>query len=89
MGQLSLAQGNQDQAVAYFSKETAKQKTAIVFYWLSAGYSAKGDQDKSVAAMQESLKLGFRDFSAIDNSPYFASLRADPRYLQLVQQYRK
>jgi hypothetical protein len=33
--------------------------------------------------------LGFGDFAALDASPYFASLREDPRYKQLVLQYRK
>jgi hypothetical protein len=33
--------------------------------------------------------LGFGDFGALDASPYFKSLRDDPRYRQLVQQYRK
>jgi len=89
MGQLSLAQGHYEQAVAYFSKEADKQRTAIVLYWLSAAYSAKGDKDKALASIEESFKLGFRDFSAIDNSPYFASLRADTRYQQLAQQHRK
>jgi TolB-like protein/Flp pilus assembly protein TadD len=89
MGQLSLAQGNYDQAVAFFSKEAAKQKTAVPLFWLSGAYSAKGDKDKAFTSIQESFKLGFRDFSAIDNARYFANLRADPRYQQLVQQYRK
>jgi len=89
MGQLSLAQGNFDQAVTYMSKEAGRKETAINLYWLSAAYSAKGDKDKAITSIQGSFKLGFRDFSAIDNSPYFANLRADPRYQQLVQQYRK
>jgi len=29
------------------------------------------------------------DFAVIDDSPYFSSLRADPRFQQLTQRYRK
>lgn len=32
---------------------------------------------------------GFRDFSALDNSPHFAALRTDPRFQKLVALNRK
>jgi tetratricopeptide (TPR) repeat protein len=89
LGQVALAQGNYDQAVTYMESNLKIKRTAIHLFWIGSAYSAKGDKDKAFACMQESFKLGFRDFSAIDNSPYLASLRADPRYQQLVQQYRK
>jgi eukaryotic-like serine/threonine-protein kinase len=89
MGQVALAQGKFDQAIAYMEGASKVKRTAIHLFWMSSAYSAKGDKDKALATMQESFKLGFRDFSAIDNSPYLANLRADPRYQQLVQQYRK
>jgi tetratricopeptide (TPR) repeat protein len=89
MGQVALALGKFDQAVTYMEGAAKVKRAAIHLFWLSAAYSAKGDKDKAFASMQESFKLGFRDFSAIDNSPYLANLRADPRYRQLAQQYRK
>jgi TolB-like protein len=89
MAQLSLAQGNYDQAIAYLAKSDSGGKTAIVRYWLSAAYAAKGDKPKALDSLQSAFKLGYGDFAALDASPYFASLRDDPRYRQLVQQYRK
>jgi eukaryotic-like serine/threonine-protein kinase len=89
MAQLSLAQGNYDQAVAYLLNDNAGRKTAINEYWLSATYAAKSDKEKALAALQEALKLGFGDFAALDASPYFATLRSDPRFQRLIQQYRK
>ena len=89
LGQVALAQGNFDQAVSYMESAAKVKRTAIHMFWIGSAYSAKGDKDKAFASMQESFKLGFRDFSAIDNSPYLASLRADPRYQHLIQQYRK
>ncbi|HXN17886.1 MAG TPA: protein kinase [Candidatus Binatus sp.] len=89
MTQLSLAQGNWDQAVSYGLKLGGGSKTAMNCYWLSAAYAGKGDKDKALAMLQEALKLGFDDFTALDDSPYFASVRNDPRYKILLEQYRK
>jgi tetratricopeptide (TPR) repeat protein len=89
MAQLALAQGNYDQAIQYLSARSLTNKTTMDQYWLAAIYSAKGDKDKSVAAMQQALQTGFRDFAVLDASPYFANLRSDPRYQKLIAQYRK
>ena len=89
MAQLALAQANYDEALKYLSAETDAKKTTIDQYWLAAVYSAKGDKDKSLAALQQALQTGYRDFAALDASPYFANLRSDPRYQKLIAQYRK
>ena len=69
LGQVALAQGNYDQAVNYMESAAKVKRTAIHLFWIGSAYSAKGDKDKAFASIQESFKLGFRDFSAIDNSP--------------------
>ncbi len=89
MAQLALAQANYDEALKYMSGTTDIKNTTIDQYWLAAIYSAKGDKDKSLAALQQALQTGFRDFAVLDASPYFANLRSDPRYQKLVAQYRK
>jgi tetratricopeptide (TPR) repeat protein len=88
MGQLRLAEGKYDEAIAYFLKVPALH-TAVPQYWLAETYAAKGDKDKAIAALQESFKLGFRDLSAINASTRLAALRADPRFQHLLQQYQK
>jgi serine/threonine protein kinase/Flp pilus assembly protein TadD len=88
MGQLALAQGKYDEAVAHFLKVPALHN-ALPQYWLAEAYAAKGDKDKAMAALQESFKFGFRDFTAINASPRLATLRDDPRYQRLLQQYQK
>jgi serine/threonine protein kinase/Flp pilus assembly protein TadD len=89
LAQLSLAQGNYDEAIAYLLKRSGLRKTAMDQYWQSAVYSAKGDKENALTTMQEAFKLGFRDFAALDTSPYFSLLRSDPRYQKLVSQYRR
>jgi tetratricopeptide (TPR) repeat protein len=90
LAQVSMAQGKFDQAIDYALKRTQqKQVAAINLYWLSAAYAGKGDKDNALSALQKCLSGGFRDFSALDAAPYFASLRNDPRYQQLLARYRK
>jgi TolB-like protein len=89
MAQVSLLQGNYDQAVAYLQNDKLGQNSAINLFWLSAGYSGKGDKERALATLQKSFALGFRDFAAIDAAPYFSSLRDDSRFKQLIQRYRK
>jgi len=86
LGQVYLAQGNSERAVALLLKQP--RPAAINFFWLSAAYAAHGDKEKALGTLREAFDLGFRDFNALDASPYFSQLRSDSRYQQLVQRYR-
>jgi len=86
--QALLAQGKYAQALASLLKH-GKPKSAIDFFWLSAIYAAKGDKQEALAALQEAFTVDFRDFAALDASPYFAALRDDARFQQILQRYRK
>jgi serine/threonine protein kinase/predicted Zn-dependent protease len=88
LAQVYLAQGNYDAAAARLLKD-GEPKEAIGSYLLSAAYAAKGDKAKALAALQKTFNLGYRDFAAIEASPYFASLRSDPRFQQLIRSYRQ
>ena len=85
LGQVYLAQGDYDKAVAAL---TAREPSGVMLYWLGAAYAAKGEKEKALATMQKAFSQGFKDFAAIDNSPYFSSLRTDPRFQDLVKKYR-
>jgi serine/threonine protein kinase/cytochrome c-type biogenesis protein CcmH/NrfG len=86
--QIYLAQGNYDAAAARLLKN-GEPKEAINSYFLSAAYAGKGDKEKALASLQRTLSLGYRDFAALDASPYFASLRSDPRFQQLIRRYQQ
>jgi serine/threonine protein kinase/Flp pilus assembly protein TadD len=87
LGQVYLAQGDYDKALAYLSKSA--RPAGINYFWLSAAYAAHGDKEKALATLQEAFDAGFHDFVALDASPYFSSLRTDPRFQQLTQRYRR
>jgi serine/threonine protein kinase/cytochrome c-type biogenesis protein CcmH/NrfG len=87
LGQAYLAQGASDQAIAALTKNPVP--SAIDYFFLSAAYAAQGDKEKALATLQKTFELGFHDFAALDGSPYFSSLRTDPRFQQLEQRYRK
>jgi len=87
VGQVYLAQGEYDKAVKAL---TANFKPAgINYYWLGAAYAAKGDRSKALETMQKAFQSGFKDFGAIENSPYFSSLKSDPLFQQLIREYKK
>jgi TolB-like protein/tRNA A-37 threonylcarbamoyl transferase component Bud32 len=87
LAQLYLAQGDSERAVSLMVR--ASSKTAVYFFWMGCAYSAHGDRDKALATMKRAFDLGFHDFAAIDASPYLAALRGDPRFQQLMRNYRK
>jgi serine/threonine protein kinase len=87
LGQTYLAQGDYDKALTALLK--GLRPVGINYYWLSAAYAARGDKEKTLATLQKAFDAGFNDFTALDASPYFASLRTDPRFQQLAQRYRK
>jgi len=90
LARVYLAKGDYDQALHHWSQQPAEQiHTAVVAYLGSAIYAARGEKEKALAQLQISLEKGYRDFAAIDASPYFASLRSDPGFQQLLSRYRK
>ena len=82
------AQGRYSEAITTILKRGAT-KNMIDAYWLSSYYAGAGDEEKALSAMQKSLELGFRDFTAIEASPAFSSLRNDSQFQQLVRRYSK
>ncbi len=87
IGQAYLAEGDYDRAIASLTANAAP--VAINYFFLSAAYAARGDKEKAFDKLQKAFDMGFHDFAGLDASPYFAALRQDPRYQQMVQRYRK
>jgi tetratricopeptide (TPR) repeat protein len=87
LGQVYLAQGDYDKAVATLSKGV--RPSGISYFWLGAAFAAHGDREKALVTMQKAFDAGFHDFAVLDASPYFSALRTDPRFQRLTERYRK
>ena len=87
IGQVYLAEGEYDTALKAIV--TDFKPTGISYYWLGAAYAAKDDRQKALETMQKAFEAGFSDFAALDNSPYFDSLRHDPQFQQMLREYRR
>jgi tetratricopeptide (TPR) repeat protein len=86
--QALAAQQRYSEALATMLKR-GEPKTSLDWYWLSSFYSGSGDKEKALAALQESIDLGFRDSAAINANPAFSSIREDPRFQQLLRRFSK
>jgi tetratricopeptide (TPR) repeat protein len=87
IGQVYLAKGDYERALTAIKVNF--QPSAITYYWLGAIYAAKGDKPNALVTMQKCFDLGFRDFKTLDASPYFASLRDDPKFQAMLAKARK
>jgi tetratricopeptide (TPR) repeat protein len=85
IAQVYLAQSEYDKAISLLLKPPVKTNTPVVLFVLSSAYAGRGDKEKALATLEQALAAGYRDFAAIDASPHFASLRADPRFQKLVR----
>jgi len=87
VGQVYLAKGEYDKALKAMT--TTFRPSGINYYWLGATYAAKGDRLKALDTMEKAFESGFADFGAIDHSPYFDSVRNDPKFQDMMKKYRK
>ena len=84
--QVYLAKGDYDRALAAVKSNI--QPSAITYYWEASIYAAKNDKPNALSTLQKSFDLGFRDYKALDASPYFSSLRADSNFQQMIAKLR-
>ena len=47
-----------------------------------------GELDTALEAVEDLLEMGFRDFVTLEASPYFAELRNDSRFQDLIDRYQ-
>jgi tetratricopeptide (TPR) repeat protein len=84
-----LARGDYDQALSHLLKQSEGARNSLVnLAVLAFIYAARHDDEKALATLRKALDGGYRDFSALDSSPYLEKLRNAPRYQKLIQQYR-
>jgi adenylate cyclase len=88
MAQYYLAVDDYEQALATIERDAARD-TVMVAYYRATILAAAGDADAALEALEYTLEKGFRDFVTLEASPYFAALRDDSRYQDLVDRYQE
>ena len=88
MAQYHLAVGDYEQALEVIERDAARD-TVMVNYYRAAILAGAGDADEALKTLEHTLEQGFRDFVTLEASPYFAALRDDPRYQDLIGRYQK
>src|SRR5208283_1097707 len=72
VAQVEIAEGNSERAIAIMDKDPSEG--AVQFFWRACAYSQHGDVDKAIAMMTKAFESDFRDFAAIEASPYLDKL---------------
>jgi serine/threonine protein kinase/Flp pilus assembly protein TadD len=90
LAQVYLAKGDYDQALSYVTKQPEQARNSLIdLALLTYIYAARHEDEKALTTLGKALAAGYRDFAALDSSPYLEELRKDPRYQHLITQYRK
>lgn len=87
VGHVQLDRGEYREALAAFESDTAQGARAEVRWDLAAAHAGLGERDRAVLALLEAFARGYRDVSAIDTMPAFASIRDDPRVRELIRRH--
>ena len=89
LGPVQLALGKYDEALATLQTADRLVGSSWVLVDLGAAQALTGDLDGALGSIERALELGFDSFDAIEGSPYYESLRGDPRLQSLLDEYRQ
>ncbi len=86
LGHALTKAGNHKQALAIDLKlAKLRPNDAIVFYNLACSLSNLERVDESLEALQQSLDLGYKDFSYLLGDPDLENIRRDPRFKRMLE----
>jgi TolB-like protein/Tfp pilus assembly protein PilF len=84
LGESHLELGNYGDALSALEKARNLTETGGVLVYIGAAHAGLGNFDEAVAAVKLGLDRGFENYDALEGSPYFATLRDDPRFKALL-----
>lgn len=85
-----MAQGKFDDAEKELEAARARAPKQPLVYYNMAVLRLKQDRtDDALKQFEASFMAGFSHFGEMDSDPDLATLRADPRFVELVKKYRK
>ena len=64
------------------------KETSGVLVQIGAAHAGLGNFDEALAVVKLALDRGFKNFDALEGSPYFANLQSDPRFQELIATYK-
>ena len=64
-------------------------RNPLVFYNLACSYSLSGEFDLAAAALEQALRLGYRDFKWLARDPDLRRLRKHPLYRTIEAKIRR
>jgi TolB-like protein len=62
-------------------------KTNLTNAWAAMALAEAGEADRAFEQLDSALASGYRDVAELHSSPYFASLRRDPRFATVLAKY--
>ncbi len=88
LGPVQLELGKYEEALATLRKAIRLGESRTELVYLGAAQVLTGDLSGGMDSIERALELGFDNFEAIEGSPYFETLRGDPRLQALLEEYR-
>ncbi len=88
LGQVQLSLGKYEDALATMQTSLSLGQAPVDLVYLGAAQVLTGDEVGGLESVERAIELGFGDLSAVEGSPYFASVREDPRFQSLLHDAR-
>lgn len=61
-----------------------RKNDPVAYYNLGCSYALLGEKDAAFKAIEQALKLGYRDLEHLKQDPDLKNLRDDPRFAKLI-----
>ncbi len=87
LGNAHLELGNFAQAMVAYEAAYALKNSSQLLVHIAASQVGLGDFHNALANLKLGLEQGFDSVDAIEGSPFFAPLREDPRFAELLESY--
>ena len=88
LGLLYHSLGSYDSAIVYLGKATQlNPKNGKTYYHLACNYALNNQPHEAVASLQKSFEKGFKNYDVLVSDPDLSSLKDDPEFKALVEEY--
>ncbi len=88
LAQAYLATGEYGRAEEELKASMRGGVTPVQTVILSYVYAAQGRTEEALVELEQALALDYRDFTALEASPYLSELRNNHRFEELIARYR-